>query len=353
MEQEKQNLLEMIERPAFLVRDGVIHQCNQMARSRQITEGTPIAELLTQDMEAYQAFQDGVLYLTVDLGWTSCGATLTRHDGDDLFLLDRDSDRAQLQALALAAQQLRIPLSNIMNTGDLLFPQLEQDDQQDQAAQIRRGMFQLMRIIGNMADAGVYADASASKMEQTELGHFFQEVFEKSASALESAGIRVAFTGLKAPVYTLVDRERMERAAMNLLSNSAKFSKSGDCIEVKLTCNGRIAALSLEIPGQNIPNHIRGTLFNRYTREPALEDSRYGLGLGLTLARSVASAHGGTLLVDQVNGTRTTMTIAIRKDASGILRSPNLWIGDYSGGYDKALLELSDCLPWDAYKTDI
>lgn len=353
MEQEKQNLLEMIERPAFLVRDGIIYQCNQMAKSRQITEDTPIADLLANDRETYDAYQDGILYLTLDLGWTVCGATVTKQGKDNLFLLDRDTDRAQLQALALAAQQLRIPLSSIMNTGDLLFPQLDADAQQDQAAQMRRSMFQLMRIIGNMADAERYANNDTARMEQTELNHFFQEIFEKSAAALESAGIQVVYSGLKAPVYTLVDRERMERAAMNLVSNAVKFSKSGDSIVVKLTCNGKAAALSVENPGENIPNHIRGTLFNRYMREPTLEDSRYGLGLGLTLVQSVASAHGGTLLVDQPNGTRATMTVAIRKETTGTLRSPNLWIGDYSGGHDKVLLELSDCLHWNAYKTDM
>ena len=353
MEQEKQNLLEMIERPAFLVRDGIVFQCNQMAKSRQIAEGTPITELLANDRESYDAYRDGILYLSLDLGWTVCGATVTKQGEDKLFLLDRDADRAQLQALALAAQQLRIPLSNIMNTGDVLFPQLDEDTQQDQAAQMRRSMFQLMRIIGNMADAERYANNDAARMEQTELNHFFLEIFEKTAAALESTGIQVIYTGLHAPVFTLVDRERMERAAMNLVSNAVKFSNSGDSIAVKLTYNGKAAALSVENPGENIPNHIRGTLFNRYMREPMLEDSRYGLGLGLTLVRSVASAHGGTLLVDQPNGTRATMTIAIRKDTSGILRTPNLWIGDYSGGHDKVLLELSDCLHWNVYKTDM
>ena len=353
MEQAKQNLLEMIERPAFLVRDDIIFQCNQMARDRQISEGTQVAQLLSNDLQAYESYQDGILYLTVDLGWTTCGATVTKQGNDKLFLLDRDTDRAQLQALALAAQQLRIPLSNMMNTGDLLFPELDQADQQNKAAQIRRSMFQLMRIIGNMADAERYASADAPRMESTELGRFFQDIFEKAAATLETSGIQIHFQCPQAPVYTLVDRERMERAAMNLLSNAVKFSNSGSCVEVKLTFNSRFAALSVENPGENVPNHIRGNLFNRYMREPTLEDSRYGLGLGLTLVRSVASAHGGTILVDQPNGTRATMTIAIRKDTAGVLHSPNLWIGGYSGGYDSMLLELADCLHWDAFKTDI
>ena len=107
MEQDMQNLLEMIDRPAFIVRDRVITDCNQMAKHRQIPVGKPISELLPENGSAYQAYQGGILYLTLQIGWIQCGATVTRHKDGDIFLLDRDTDQAQLQALALAAQQLR------------------------------------------------------------------------------------------------------------------------------------------------------------------------------------------------------------------------------------------------------
>ena len=48
MEQEKQNLLEMIDRPAFIVRDMIITDCNQMAKNRQISPGKSIEELLPE-----------------------------------------------------------------------------------------------------------------------------------------------------------------------------------------------------------------------------------------------------------------------------------------------------------------
>ena len=88
-------------------------------------------------------------------------------------------------------------------------------------------------------------------------------------------------------------------------------------------------------------------------REPAIEDSRFGLGLGMTLIRSVAADHGGTVLLEQSQGTRVAMTIAIRKEASGTLRTPKLRIGDYAGGRDLGLLEFSDSLPTSAYEETI
>ena len=156
--------------------------------------------------------------------------------------------------------------------------------------------------------------------------------------------------GSEKPIFTLLDRERMERAVYNLLSNAVKFSEPGDFVDVKLSRNGKLAYFTVEDHGSGIAGHVQSTLFHRYMREPAIEDSRYGLGLGMTLVRTAASIHGGTVLLEQTNGTRVTMTIAIRSQMPASLRSPQLRMGDYAGGRDLGLLEFSDILPVSAYE---
>ena len=72
----------------------------------------------------------------------------------------------------------------------------------------------------------------------------------------------------------------------------------------------------------------------------------------MVLIRSAATHHGGTVLVDRPSGagTRITMTLAIRKSDDSQLRSPICKI-DYAGGRDRTLIELSECLPPDAYES--
>ena len=353
MEQDNQNLLEMIDRPAFVVCDGIIIDCNQMAKNRRIPTGKPIADFLPENDEAYRNYQGGVLYLTLQIGWINCGATVIRQGDEDIFLMDRDADQTQLQALSLAAQQLRVPLSNVMTLADCLFPNLEDDKQKEQASQMSRALFQLMRLISNMADAERYTGLDAPAYENTELCGFFREIFEKADATLESTKVTVRFSCPDSPIFTMVDRERMERAVHNLISNAVKFSKPGSCVECKLTKNRKLACLTVEDQGDGIAAHVQGSLFHRYMREPAIEDSRFGLGLGMTLVRSVAAIHGGTVLLEQNNGTRVAMTIAIRKQVPGTLRSPKLRIGDYAGGRDLGLLEFSETLPAAAYEKNI
>ena len=350
MTQDTQSLLEMIDRPAFTVINGIISNYNQMAKNRQIPLGKPVAELMPESCEAYKNYTGGILYLTLQIGWIFCGATVVRQNGQEIFLLDRDADQAQLQALSLAAQQLRTPLSNVMTIADCLFPELTDSTQKEQAAQMRRALFQLMRLISNMADAERYTGLDAPSYENTELCSFFKDIFEKANASLSNSNISVQFSCPQKPIFTIADRERLERAVYNLISNAVKFSKPGSCVTGKLSVNGKMACLTVEDQGTGIASHVQGTLFHRYLREPAIEDSRFGLGLGMTMVRTAAAIHGGTVLLEQKAGTRVAMTLAIRKQPPGPLRSPKLRVGDYAGGRELGLLEFSDTLPISSYE---
>ena len=353
MEQDKQNLLEMIDRPAFVVCDGIITETNQTARNRQIHIGKPVWDYLANHAEDYQNFRSGILHLTLEIGYVRCGAMVMRQEMGDVFLMDRDSDQVHLQTLALAAQQLRAPLSNIMNVSDILFPELTDPAQQEQAAQLRRSYFQMMRLICNMADADRYYAMDTVGFEKTELSSFFREIVDQARCAEKDIGICLAYHCPQKHIFSLIDRDQIKRAVFNLISNAVKFSPAGSTVTVTLSCTARMANLTVEDHGEGIPNHVYSSLFQRYLREPAIEDTRFGLGLGMTLVRSAAAAHNGTVLLEQNNGTRITMSMLIRKEHAPILRSPKLTISDYTGGYDANLLEFAESLPPDAYKTDI
>lgn len=73
----------------------------------------------------------------------------------------------------------------------------------------------------------------------------------------------------------------------------------------------------------------------------------------MVLIRSAATAHGGTILIEQPKeqGMRITMTMEIRQSRNSSLRSPALHV-DYAGEWDHSLIELSESLPVSLYKED-
>lgn len=340
--------LELIGRPAFCVRDGSIIAINTDAESRMLRIGMDVLDILGDHREAYGAFEHGSLHMSLTIDGLPCAASITRTEECDIFVLHEQEEDTQLQALALAAQQLRAPLSNVMTVADRLLSELNGADTSHQVSQINRNLFQLLRIVCNMSDAAGYCGSCSGAMETVNLTAVLDEIVEKAQCAAENAGIKLAYTGLNIPVFGLANTEKLERAIYNLLSNAIKFSRQDSTVQISVSKSKNQLSLTVCNSGREMPHQI----WQQYRRAPAVEDLRYGLGLGMTLIRAAAVAHKGSVLVDHPSEdqTRVTFSIAIVKDSGGTVRSPVMHIGDYTGGRDKGLVELADILPTDPYQ---
>ena len=339
--------------PAFCVRDGIIINVNTAAAGRMIEPGTAISNLMKTGVEEYRDYTGGCLYLTLTVCGQDLGFSVTRKNGFDLFHLEQDAQNFELQAMALAARELREPLASIMITADHLFPTADRAEDPETAAQIariNRGLFQMLRLISNMSDASYYATEGNPSMAVTNITGCLEEVFSKAAALVEKAGIQLQYEGIDEPVFGLASTDMLERAVLNILSNAIKFTPAGGRIQAKLSRRDSKLYLSILDTGSGIAEAARSNLFSRYNREPGVEDGRFGIGLGFVMIRSAAAHHGGTVLVDQPQegGTRITLSLSIRSGSSNQLRSPILKV-DYAGERDHGLLELSDVLPAELY----
>jgi signal transduction histidine kinase len=240
-----------------------------------------------------------------------------------------------------------------MTTADRLFPMAAKDDDpvvREQVARLNRGLFQMLRVISNMSDANRFSADTDARQEVRDVRGIFSEIIAKAAALAEHSGIRVEAQIHPESVYSLVDAEKLERAVYNIVSNALKFTPEGGLLQVSLTRRGDKLYFSVRDEGPGIAENLRSGIFSRYTREPGLEDGRFGIGLGLVLIRSAASLHDGTVLVDhpQGKGTRITMSMTIRSGSATAFRSPMMKV-DYAGEWDHGLLELSDTLPASLY----
>ncbi|MBE6958730.1 MAG: HAMP domain-containing histidine kinase [Ruminococcaceae bacterium] len=355
MERKESNsgMLDLMVQPAFIVREGIVTQANPAAEKYFIAPGMPIGELLHTGKTEYNELEGGCLYLTLSIAGVPCAASVRKLAEGDIFTLEQDADQSQLQAMALAAQELRGPLSNVMMVADQLFPVTDADDDTRlQVSKINRGLFQLMRIVGNMSDAYRYSQQTEPQMAVLNISNFLEELFEKNAELLRFGGTEIHFENVRQPVFGLADREKLERAVHNILSNAVKFAAKGSPIYARLTRKHDMLYLTVQDEGQGIDNGLRGNVHARFLRQPGLEDSRYGIGLGMVMIRSAAALHGGTVLIDhpESGGTRLTMSLAIRQDREHTVRSHAFEV-DYAGARDHTLIELSDVLPNALYES--
>lgn len=350
---EKQNnvmgMLELILRPAFCVQDGSIVYANHQAQDWGIVVGKPISELLVTGVEEYAALQDSCLYLTLRVEQSCFGASVTQVEGFDVFILEPGHIQPELQALALAARELREPLSNLMVAADRLLPTLDDTDDtaQKQAANINRSLHQMLRLLDNMSDSARYAEEQSPRMEYRNVSALMGEFFGKAADLVENAGITLCFTNHPNEIRSMVDVDKLRRAVFNLISNAVKFTPKGGHIDAKLTRHGDTAYLTITDNGRGIPQEQFRSLYFRYLRPSCVEDSRHGIGLGMVIVQAAAAAHGGTVLIEQPpeGGTKVTLTLAVRPQIDGNFRSPSRVSIDYTGGRDRGLVELADLLP--------
>lgn len=348
MEEQKDmlDLLDMMIQPVFCVKENTIFRANAPAQQLLLCPGTDVRPLLETCTEEYAQFDGGCLYLTLSLLGQCIGASVRRVQDVDIFEVDSQWDSSALQAMALASGALRGPLNTALASTASLQDTLEDAESRQKLAQLNRSLYQMMRLLGNMSDA----QQASSHMETMDISELFREIFEKAEALLAHSGVSLSYQGLEESVYALADRQQLERAVLNILSNAVKFSPKGSRVTASLIRRNRTLRLTVQDSGSGIAQDVMGNLFQRYLRQPGIEDNRFGLGLGIRMVHATAVSHGGTLLITQGEdvGTRIVMTLAIRQNTSGQLRGPVFRV-DYSGGFDHALVELADCLPAELY----
>lgn len=285
--------------------------------------------------------------LTLQLEGNQVPATVSRVGAFHLFTLPQQDESAQLQAFALSAIQLReTMLANTVEIEQLL-TQLPAKLQKH-CAPIRQGSHQLLRLVCNMSDAWSYSQGMFHDPEYVEMCAFVEELMERIAWCTENTAISIHWELPRETLGTMADRAQIERALLNMIANAIKFADRTGEIQVQLTRQKNRLRLSVVGPSNLKPE---ADIYTRFQRQPQLEDPRHGIGLGMFIIRSVAAAHGGTVLLDapEDGKARISLSLPICKKTSTDVHTRKLSL-DYACERDHVLLELSEFLPAAAYK---
>ena len=108
----------------------------------------------------------------------------------------------------------------------------------------------------------------------------------------------------------------MRRAVWNLASNAIKYGGKETRVEIRVTSNAGIVALTVHNDGPVIPAEDRATLFEPFSRAISVSAAaQRGWGLGLTLVKGCIEAHGGTVDIESDSSNGTTFTLRFPSDA--------------------------------------
>jgi len=147
------------------------------------------------------------------------------------------------------------------------------------------------------------------KLERTRLAALISEVVEVYSYAAEDKGLKLS-AEVNADITVQCDRARLRQALANLLDNAVKYSPSGTGIMVSLAAEGKDAVISVADRGPGIPEKDLPRIWDRLYRGDSSRHEK-GLGLGLSVVRAVAMAHGGSATVSTKPGAGSVFTFRI------------------------------------------
>jgi signal transduction histidine kinase/CheY-like chemotaxis protein len=208
----------------------------------------------------------------------------------------READQRKTEFLATLAHELRNPLAPLSTALAML-------SQMDVPADDARGFYQMMerqvdhmvRLIDDLMEVSrITRGKIALRPEPLQLSEVVTEAIELSRPQMQAAGhtLDVYLPAEDCPL--LGDRVRLTQVFSNLLNNAAKYTPSGGHVSVRVYCERDVAVVRVRDDGIGVPAEMLSQIFGMFVQvSGASRVAQGGLGIGLTLVKTLVEMHGG------------------------------------------------------------
>ncbi len=237
------------------------------------------------------------------------GAALAYKDVTDYMRALRVKD----EFVASVSHELRTPLTSIVGYVHIL---LERDDlPPDVVAQLEvvaRNNGRLHRLVADLLETARTDQGSMPVVRaSTDLAAIVRECVEAAAPTAQRCGVELV-QETPGTMVLLADEERMRQVVDNLVSNAMKYTGAGGRVCVTLGIDGNRAELCVADTGLGIAATDRERLFTRFFRSRQAEErSIQGIGLGLSIVKSIVESHGGRIEVESELGSGSVFRVRL------------------------------------------
>jgi CheY-like chemotaxis protein len=191
-----------------------------------------------------------------------------------------------------------------------------------------RQVGQMVRLVDDLLDAGrISRGKMVLRMERVELSSVVHHAVEAVRPLCEDLAQELTVTLPQEPVYLNADPTRLAQIVGNLLNNACKFSERGGRIWLTVERTGDShVVIRVRDTGIGIAADQRSRIFEMFTQvDTALERAVTGLGIGLTLVKTLTEMHGGTVDVTSAGigqGSEFIVRLPIMMAETATVRSP-------------------------------
>jgi signal transduction histidine kinase len=219
----------------------------------------------------------------------------------------RELDQAKNEFLTIASHELRTPLTALQGFSELLLArEVPAERARRYLGHVHTESQRLGRIVGDLLDLSRIESGRGPELRCVPVD--LREIIEANVEIFASQHPRHHFdwNGAGSVPPLCADRDAVDRMLKNLLSNAIKYSPRGGRVRVEAGVavdKPGMVELSVEDDGVGIPAEALPRIFDPYVRIANPETvTAPGLGLGLSLVRGLAHAHGGSIEVESLPG---------------------------------------------------
>ena len=209
-----------------------------------------------------------------------------------------EMDRRKDEFLATLAHELRNPLAPIRNSLQILRLSGGSGPIAERVHEMmERQVCHMVRLVDDLLEVSRITRGKIElRKERVELLAVIQSAVETSRPLIEEARHRLAVTLPPEPLALEADPVRLAQVIANLLNNAAKYTEEGGQIWLTARREADEAVVSVRDTGLGIPADMLPRVFDMFAQvDRTLKRSQGGLGIGLTLARTLVEMHGGRL----------------------------------------------------------
>lgn len=200
--------------------------------------------------------------------------------------------------LATLSHELRNPMAAILTAASVLERIADDSPAVTQpAGVIRRQAAQIATLLDDLLDVSRVTQGKIKlRKENSDLRQLCKDAIEAVQPLLRRHEHRLLFEAPPTPIRSQVDRVRMIQVIENLLTNAIKYTPQQGQIRLMLLARDQEAELRVIDNGCGMSSALLATVFDMFVQsDETLDRSEGGMGVGLTLVRSLLQLHGGTI----------------------------------------------------------
>lgn len=212
----------------------------------------------------------------------------------------RETDRRKDEFLAMLAHELRNPLAPIRNAAEILWLMSDEPERVRETSEIIvRQARHMNTIVDDLLDVSrVTRGLIALDTEPLDLRSVIMAAIEQSLPLIDARRHSLHTEFPEQPVTVQGDRVRLTQVFCNLLNNAAKYTPEGGTIRVQIVDQAERVEVDVVDNGEGMDADLLPQVFDLFAQgRRTLDRAQGGLGIGLSLVKTLVDLHGGSIEV--------------------------------------------------------